>query len=139
MLRFWLILCLSGSQQLIRFVINQSFNIIDLSLSQFGLLLLLLLCGCVFFGLSYICFASDFCFQGSKFVYVGCFVFFSDLCIQGSNFVCVGVVFSSVICVVFQAVILCVCCWCCVFFSDLCFQGSNLFCVRVWRVSCFLQ
>jgi hypothetical protein len=62
--------------------------------------------GVCVFGLSYVCFASDFCFQGSKFVYVGCFVFFSDLCIQGSNFVCVGVVFSSVI-YVSKAVILC--------------------------------
>ncbi len=64
-------------------------------------------------------------------MYVGCFVFFSDLCIQGSNFVCVGVVFSSVICVISQAVILCVCCWCCVFFSDLCIQGSNFVFVGV--------
>jgi hypothetical protein len=55
--------------------------------------------GVCLFGLSYVCFASDFCFQGSKFVYVGCFFFFSDLCIQASNFVCVGVVFSSVSCV----------------------------------------
>jgi hypothetical protein len=58
--------------------------------------------GVCFFGLFYVCFASDFCFQGSKFVYV----FVRDLCIQGSNFVCVGVVFSSVICVS-KAVILC--------------------------------
>ncbi len=41
----------------------------------------------------------------------------------------VGVVFSSVICVLSQAVILCVSCWCCVFFSDLCFQDSSF--VRV--------
>ncbi len=64
--------------------------------------------GVCFLGCPMFCFASDFCFQGSKIVYVGCFVFFSDLCIQACNFVCVGVVFSSVICVVYQAVILCV-------------------------------
>ncbi len=84
----------------------------------------------MFFGLSYVCFASDFCFQGSKFGYVGCFCFFSDLCIQGSNLVCVGVVFSSVICVPKVAIYFVrVCGGCHVFFDDLCFQDSNF--VRV--------